>query len=197
MELAATGHTDTLISQELGISEATVATYWGRIRTKLGPLNRTELVANYVREQTHTVIHELREKNRTLIEALEERSGHQWGEEDVAYYRGLILGAPDAVLIVDADGRIESANVAASELFGYEPGFLEGQSLKSLIPDRYHTTHTGHLSTYFAHADRRRMGEHLATVALHRLGRELPIAATLAPVESPSGMRVMCMIRPV
>src|SRR5262245_36101632 len=37
IELAAEGHTDASIANELGISEATVSTYWGRVRIKIGP----------------------------------------------------------------------------------------------------------------------------------------------------------------
>ncbi len=197
LDLAGTGHTDTQIAQELGISEATVATYWGRVRIKFGPLNRTELVANYIRDQTMTLIEELREKNRQLIEELQKRDDNQGDGSEADYHRRLIEKAPDAILIMLADGMIESANLAACDLFGYETGTLEGKSINTLIPDRYHTTHAGHREDYVKSADRRRMGDHISTVGLHRLGRELQIAATLAPVESATGLRVMCVVRPV
>ncbi|HVT12421.1 MAG TPA: LuxR C-terminal-related transcriptional regulator [Fimbriimonadaceae bacterium] len=48
---ATKGLTDQAMANALGISRATVTTYWGRIRTKLGALGRTELVARYVREE--------------------------------------------------------------------------------------------------------------------------------------------------
>src|SRR5512135_589911 len=50
---AAAGLTDQAIANKLGISRATVTTYWGRIRTKFGPFGRTELVANYVQEKAN------------------------------------------------------------------------------------------------------------------------------------------------
>ena len=49
--MAGEGLTDTAIANRLGISEATVNTYWGRIRVKLGPHNRTELVAIALRDE--------------------------------------------------------------------------------------------------------------------------------------------------
>ena len=42
--LAAQGLTDQGIAHRLEISLATVGTYWGRIRIKIGPLSRTGLV---------------------------------------------------------------------------------------------------------------------------------------------------------
>ena len=195
LELAAAGSTDTQIARELGISEATVATYWGRVRTKLGPLNRSELVAIHVRAQSRSLIEELRKRNAALLERLSQRDTDQETESDAKYYRSLLNQAPDAMLIVDAEGLIESANQAALELFGYEEEGLDGKKVDVLIPDRYHDVHSRHRQTYWSHPDRQRMGQHLSTVGLHRLGREFAIAATLAPVESPSGMRVVCAIR--
>lgn len=195
LELAASGHTDTRIAQMLGISEATVATYWGRIRIKLGPLNRSELVARFVREQSEELVEELKQRNQELLKELREHSAQPPVEND-SFYRDLIENAPDAILIVDEKGVIETANRETCDLFGYEMGQLEGQELTVLIPDRFREVHRRHREDYVSDADRRRMGEHLSTMGRHRLGREFRIAATLAPAESPTGMRIMCFIRP-
>ncbi|MCO5297015.1 MAG: PAS domain S-box protein [Fimbriimonadaceae bacterium] len=195
LDLAASGHTDTRIAHLLGISEATVATYWGRIRIKLGPLNRSELVARFVREQSQELVDELKQRNQQLLTELREHSAQPPVEND-SFYRDLIEHAPDAILIVNEQGVIETANRETCRLFGYELGQLEGQDLTVLIPDRYREVHKRHREDYTSGADRRRMGEHLSTVGRHRLGREFRIAATLAPAESAAGMRIMCIIRP-
>src|SRR5579871_1864366 len=46
--LAMNGLTDQGIANKLGISAATIGTYWGRVRIKFGPLSRPELVARFV-----------------------------------------------------------------------------------------------------------------------------------------------------
>lgn len=196
LDLAASGYTDTRIASLLGISEATVATYWGRIRIKLGPLNRSELVAHFVREQSEGLVEELKQRNQELLQELNNQSSQPESEE-AAFYRDLIANAPDAILLVNEEGIIESANREACRLFGFDIGHLEGQELTVLIPDRFREIHRRHRQEYVESADRRRMGEHLATVGRHRLGREFRIAATLAPTESQKGMRIMCIIRPV
>src|SRR5579862_4166396 len=69
--LAAQGFTDQGISHKLGISLATVGTYWGRVRIKFGPLSRTELVAVYLREESAATINELKRTNSSLLDAVE------------------------------------------------------------------------------------------------------------------------------
>src|SRR5579862_4728500 len=49
IRMASEGHTDSSIAHLLEISEGTVGTYWGRIRTKMGPYSRPELVAIAIR----------------------------------------------------------------------------------------------------------------------------------------------------
>lgn len=51
-----------------------------------------------------------------------------------ATFRALLEGAPDAMLIVDQEGRIVLANNQAAQLFGYSDGQLEGQKVEILVP---------------------------------------------------------------
>lgn len=49
----------------------------------------------------------------------------------------LLEHAPDAMIAVDADGRIVFANSQTEKLFGYTSAELRGQSIELLVPDRY------------------------------------------------------------
>ena len=42
--------------------------------------------------------------------------------------------SPDAMVVVDADGRLVRVNPQAEELFGYAPGELDGEKLEVLLP---------------------------------------------------------------
>src|SRR5690348_5144271 len=77
LSFAAQGLTDNAISHKLGISLATVGTYWGRIRIKLGPLNRTELVANWLKEQPAVTVDQLKSDNEDLLTRIDEHSKTQ------------------------------------------------------------------------------------------------------------------------
>ena len=53
-----------------------------------------------------------------------------------AFYRTMWETAQDAVLIVDAGGRIEYANPAVQAVFGEAPAALRGKALLPLVPAR-------------------------------------------------------------
>jgi len=191
LQYAAEGLTDTAIALKLGISEATVGTYWGRVRIKLGPYSRTELVAHRMRMEGEEALGKLRAENEELVKQLkQERAGN-------TSYRELLEYAPDAMMVVTPEGVIEFLNGAALELFGYAEGDLVGQHLLQLIPERFRIQHLEHHRDYMEHPDRRMMGGHLDTPALHKTGREFAIRAALSTIQGPGASYVICAIRPV
>ncbi|WP_428660207.1 PAS domain S-box protein [Reyranella sp.] len=56
-------------------------------------------------------------------------------ERQNARYDAVVGSAPDAILTLDADGKIQSANPAAAREFGYSPEGLIGQSMGLLLQD--------------------------------------------------------------
>lgn len=194
LELAAAGLTDTAISHKLGISEATVSTYWGRIRSKIGPFSRTELVAKTIRRKSQEVVSALREENHRLSQQLRVESGESGGHN---FYKKLIESAADAILIVSGAGEIEMLNEAAADLFGYSPAELVGKHVSSLLPERYRMIHSMHVRNYTSAPAKRTMGDHLATPALHRSGAEIQIAASLSAVTIGDDTSVICIVRAV
>lgn len=197
VKLASEGHTDASIANELGISEATVSTYWGRVRIKIGPYSRPELIATVIRDELDTVVNDLRDQNKQLIEELQKTTGKEWGDPEANYYRKLVLQAPDAILIVDQEGKIETVNDECAALFGYERPELEGEILHKLVPERFKKIHMEHRRLYMASPNKRKMAEHSTSLGLHKAGHEFPIAASLSPVETASGTRVMCIVREI
>lgn len=193
LDLAAEGLTDTAIGQCLGISEATVGTYWGRVRIKLGPYSRTELVAIVMRAEREAAVAELRLENEQVVRDL--HASVLAG--DVDFYRTLLDAAPDAMILVTKDGLLAHANRAAGELFGYEPEEMLGMELLDLVPERFRTKHKEHREEYVTDPKRREMGEHLETPALRKDGTEFKIRAALSAITAPEGLMVTCMIRAV
>lgn len=194
--LAAQGFTDNAIARELGISLATVGTYWGRIRIKFGPLNRTELVAVYLREEASRAIQALRNENEKLLVDLgEQAKTAQMLKTSLELFRGLIDTAPDAIMLVDQDGIIELANEQAEEMFGYGSGELLGLSVEQLIPSDLRVRHLDYRAEYNANPIKRRMGEHLATKAIRKDGTIFRMATALSATPTPNGLLVTCIIR--
>lgn len=190
IQFAAQGLTDTAISLRLGISEATVGTYWGRVRIKIGPYNRTELVSIFLRAQQEEALNELREKNAALLAQLQAASspGSPLTDE-------IIQNAPDAMILVTAEGILTSANLAAHELFGYFPSEMAGLNLLALIPGRFRDRHREHRDEYVRNPRRRAMGEHLETPALRKDGTEFRVRAALSAITVEDGLLITCILR--
>jgi PAS domain S-box-containing protein len=196
LTLAAEGLTDQGIAHRLGISIATVGTYWGRVRVKLGPYNRTELVSLNLKFQAQRVIDQLQNENRRLVGELQERvHSAELLETSLELFQGLVETAPDAIIVVDQDGMIQLANEQAAVLFGYEHGALRGMFVDYLLPERYREKHVDNRNEYAGRPVRRTMGEHLATYALRKDGTEFRMATALSSSRSRRGILVTCIIR--
>ena len=73
-------------------------------------------------------------------------------------YRHLLDTAPDAIVVVEERGVISLVNLQAEKLFGYPREELLGKSLEILIPERFRSGHTGHMSRFFRQPTTRPMG---------------------------------------
>jgi|GEM_PF-1923175 len=65
-----------------------------------------------------------------------------------ARHRAILSTAIDAIITIDVNGDIESANTATTNLFGYEPDEMIGQNIRMLMPAPYRQEHDGYLVTY-------------------------------------------------
>lgn len=190
LTLAAKGLTDAEIGKHLEISETTVKSYWGRVRTKLGPRNRTELVALSLGEERRHEIEHLTERVRDLERRLLEGTHSTTG-----LHQTILDEAPDAVLAIDADGLVLYANHEAERMFGYSQSELAGIEISRLVPPRFRDRHKRHLKGYQAEPGNRRMGENMGTVGIDKLGNEFSVSATLSRIETNAGAMMVCLLR--
>ncbi len=112
---------------------------------------------------------------------------------------GAILdAAPDAMLVVDQQGRIVLANTQCEHVFGYSQGELVGKKVEVLVPARFRAKHPGHRSGYFSGDPHvRPMGVGLNLFGLRKDGTEFPVEISLSPLETPEGPMVISAIRDV
>jgi DNA-binding CsgD family transcriptional regulator/GAF domain-containing protein len=95
LELSAVGLTDKQISLELGISSATIASYWRRLLRKFDAASRTELVAKFARTQVLSSLTELEASNNRLLDEVRDRTAAQAKE---LAQRNLLAAISDASL---------------------------------------------------------------------------------------------------
>lgn len=195
IKFASEGLTDTAIALRLGISEATVGTYWGRVRIKIGPYNRTELVSIYLRARQEEELEKLRRENEQHLQEVQRAS--QQSADSHSLFEQIIENAPDAILLVSESGVISTANRAAHELFGFDEAELNGRPVDELIPLRFRDGHGDHRKEYLENPQRRAMGSHLETPALRKGGEEFLIRAALSAITTPTGVLITCAVREV
>ncbi|HEV8385640.1 MAG TPA: PAS domain S-box protein, partial [Candidatus Acidoferrales bacterium] len=90
-------------------------------------------------------------------------------------FRGLLESAPDASVIVGADGKIALINSQTEALFGYQRKELLGQPVETLIPERFHGVHLVHRAAYFSSPRSRPMGAGLELFGRRKDGSEFPV----------------------
>lgn len=173
----------------------------------LAPLQRVaafsrRLVRDPVaRLDTHAGSHEVSELAHALNEAAQAlQEQHAALDSGDRHTQGILGAVPDALLGVDARGRILSASPAVASIFGREPQDLIGHNLAELLPelDGDEMARRTREGLYM-----RASGTHLARFsceALRHGGTPFPAEVSLArldplPDDADAGLRYVCAVR--
>jgi len=105
--------------------------------------------------------------------------------------------APDAMIIIDAAGRVRYANKQVTALFGYPHDDIVGKNVEELMPERYRARHLGHRESYVRNVRLRPMGQGLDLFGLRRDGSEFPVEISLSPIQDGARILTAAAIRDV
>ncbi len=112
-------------------------------------------------------------------------------------FAGLLEAAPDAMVCVDADGRIALVNDQSERLFGYGRDEVVGQPVDMLVPDAARDVHAGHRARYVADPRPRPMGAGIELVGRRRDGTTFPAEISLSAFDTEEGILVTAAVRDV
>jgi PAS domain S-box-containing protein len=117
-------------------------------------------------------------------------------EMAVAKIVGLLEAAPDAIVAIDASGRIVLANAQTSRLLGYPRNELIGQPVEILVPEELRARHVGFRTRYIEDPVNRPMGiSGQQLMAQRKDGSRFPADISLSSLETDEGLLVVAAIR--
>ncbi len=118
--------------------------------------------------------------------------------ENESLVRALYESAQDAIIVMDAKGRISYWNPAASHIFGYTNDEAIGQNLHSMLaPSRYKMDYEPALLK-FQHSGRGdALGKTLELKALRKSGEEFSMELSLSGVQLKDGWHAVGIIRDI
>lgn len=96
--------------------------------------------------------------------------------------RAIVAAAPDAIIASDASGRVVLWNPGAERIFGWTAEEALGQSLDMITPERQRKRHWEGYERSMATGQTKYGTSLLRVPALHKDGRTLSIAFTIAMI---------------
>jgi len=115
--------------------------------------------------------------------------------ESQTMFEGLFEAAPDAIVLVNDEGRILRINRQAELMFGYSREELLDKPVETLLPPRFRERHVAHRSAYLAEPRSRSMGAGLELHGLRKDGSEFPVDIVLSPLQTDDQLFVVSVIR--
>ena len=130
----------------------------------------------------------------TVVDITARKTAESALAESERRFRAVLEASPNAVVAIDAQGRIVYVNPQVEKTFGYHRDELTGQKVELLLPDRVSQRHVGHRDGFLANPVARPMGIGLDLAGRRKDGTEVPVEISLSPVETSDGLQVFATV---
>ena len=112
--------------------------------------------------------------------------------------RAIIESAPDAVMVMDQDGRALDWNQQAEAMFGWSAAEIMGQLLGDrIVPPQYREIHFRGLRHYLETGESNLLGRRVEMEALHRDGRIFPVELSVTVQKFGSEYQFTAFVRDI
>jgi len=149
-----------------------------RHRTKDGKVLDMLVRAERLDLGSHTLLY------TAWIDITERVRDQQALEEGQAQLRSILETVPDAMIVLNEDGRIVSFSAAAEQLFGWSSAEAVGRSAFMLMPSPDRETHQEYLARYLKTGERQIIGIGRTVTGLRPDGSTFPMELTVGEVRS-------------
>jgi two-component system, LuxR family, sensor kinase FixL len=101
-----------------------------------------------------------------------------------AHVKSILDTVPDAMIVIDERGFIQSFSAAAERLFGYSADEAAGKNVKLLMPTPYREEHDGYLGHYLRTGERRIIGVGRIVVGQRKDGSTFPMELSVGEMRT-------------
>lgn len=101
-----------------------------------------------------------------------------------AHLASILATVPDAMIVIDEGGLIQSFSATAERLFGYAADEVVGHNVSMLMPSPYREQHDSYVARYVATGERRIIGIGRVVVGQRNDGTTFPIELSVGEVEA-------------
>jgi two-component system sensor kinase FixL len=101
-----------------------------------------------------------------------------------AHLASILDTVPDAMIVIDEGGIVQSFSPAAERLFGYSAADMIGKNVKMLMPSPYRESHDGYIEQYLRTGQRRIIGIGRVVVGERKDGSTFPMELAVGEMRS-------------
>jgi two-component system sensor kinase FixL len=101
-----------------------------------------------------------------------------------AHLQSILDTVPDAMIVIDERGIMQSFSAAAERLFGYGAADMLGKNVKLLMPSPYREGHDGYLERYLQTGEKRIIGVGRVVVGERKDGSTFPMELSVGEMRS-------------
>ncbi len=118
--------------------------------------------------------------------------------DDSARLMAILDSALDAIVTMDADGRITGWNAQASAIFGWPFDAVIGREMADvIIPLRYRDAHRAGLARFLVSGEGPILGRRIEIAGLRQDGSEIPVELTVTPFRLDQGWQFSAFLRDI
>ncbi len=99
-----------------------------------------------------------------------------------AHLQSILDTVPDAMVVIDAKGLIQSFSATAARLFQRQPADMVGRNVSCLMPPPYRDAHDGYIERYLKTGEKRIIGQGRVVVGERNDGSTFPMELSVGEV---------------
>lgn len=103
------------------------------------------------------------------------------------HMRSILETVPDAMIVIDEMGEIQTFSKTAERLFGYTSCDVVGRNVRMLMPEPYRAFHDDHISNYISTAERKVIGIGRVVIGQRRDGSTFPMELSVGEMRTGTG----------